>query len=224
MLHPEVWAEFARRPHSLGTSLRDHPAWHGGRARYFVWAVDVSVPQVEDHLRRCRERLGARLLAPYERRAHVTVAACGFLRAEAGKDGPRRDDDVSPARLARQEARLRALRLPPFTLVVGGTNSFASAPFLEVADEGGALARLRTAVIEGGNDFRTAPYVPHVTIGIYSGSHATEAVAESLSAAVETEQAIGVTVGTVGLYSYAASDIASPLGLERTVTLMAPTA
>jgi len=210
VFYPDVWNEFVRRPRCLGAQRRDYPEWHKGRPRYYVWAVDAETAPVDARLRRERAALDGRLVAPYTRHAHITVAACGFLT-----DAALHDDDVSAARLEAQARRLEALATPPFTVEVGGANSFASAPFLEVADRDGALARLRAAVLDGGGEYRTTPYVPHVTIGIYDGPHPTAAIAPRLGR--RDDAAITLNVSRIGLYSYAAASLGSPLRLERTI-------
>jgi 2'-5' RNA ligase len=70
-------------------------------------------------------------------------------------------------------------------------------------------------VLDGGGEYRTTPYVPHVTIGIYDGPHATAEVASRLGR--RDDEAIALTVSRIGLYSYAAASLGSPLHLERTI-------
>ena len=214
MIHPDIWSEFVRRERSLGARRLDYPEWHKGRPRYHLWAIDADTEPVNERLRLHRTRLHDYLVQPDARQAHITVAVSGFLSPET-----LHDDDITPELVELQALRVRALSLPPFTLHVGGANSFASAPFLEVADPEGALTRIRHALTPDGREFRTTAYVPHVTIGIYNGDHAVAQLAALLAA--DRADAIAVDVTAIGLYSYEASHIGSPLRLERTIPLAA---
>ena len=214
MLHPVVWTEFVTLRRCLAADRREYPDWHRGRPRYYVWAIDAGASPVNDRLRGHRERLEPRLIAPYARQAHITLGVCGFLGQVV-----QYNDDVTPERIDDQARCVQALKLQPFTLHVGGANSFASAPFLEVADRGETLASLRQVLTGGDAEYRTSPYVAHVTIGIYSDDHATTEIARLLRD--RDEEPIAVAVNAIGLYSYAATSIGSPLRLEREVPLIA---
>jgi 2'-5' RNA ligase len=77
------------------------------------------------------------------------------------------------------------------------------------------LARIRQALTPDGREFRTTTYVPHVTIGIYNGDHAVAQLAPILAA--DREDALAIAVTAIGLYSYEAGHMGSPLRLERTI-------
>ncbi len=227
MLYPDLWHAFTHAECCLGADRLDYPEWHLGRARYALWAIDAEIFAVAKRLEDWRERLRDFLVAPYERPAHVTVAVCGFPcvagrathEPAANNVVPARNDDALPAQLAAQEERLRALRLPPFTLRIRDLNSFASAPFLEVEDETAALSQLRAAVAPQAGEFRSTPYVPHVTVGIYSGAHRVSRLLPLMTREAENAEPIMLRVGAVGLYSYDTAHIGSPLRLDRRVTL-----
>ncbi len=214
MIHPDIWSEFVQRARSFGARRLDYPEWHKGRPRYHLWAIDADTEPVNERLRHHRTRLHGYLVQPDARQAHITVAVSGFLSPKA-----LHDDDITPELVEAQALRVHALSLPPFTLRVGGANSFASAPFLEVADPQGALARIRQALTPEGREFRTTAYVPHVTIGIYNDDHAVAQLAPLLAG--DRADAIAVAVTAIGLYSYEASHIGSPLRLERKISLAA---
>lgn len=97
---------------------------------------------------------------------HVTIQELGFLT-----DTPGAPDEISPVRLeefAHAAAHATAER-EPFTVSLGGVNSFQDAVFLEVHD-GGALQRLHARLFELAAIPR-APryaYLPHATIGHYT--------------------------------------------------------
>ena len=214
MIHPGIWNDFVRRERSIGARRSDYPEWHKGRPRYSLWAIDADTEPVNERLRHHRTRLHDHLVQPNARQAHITVAVSGFLSPEA-----LHDDDITPGLVELQGLRVRALSLPPFTLHVGGANSFASAPFLEVADPEDALAMIRQALTPDGREFRTTAYVPHVTIGIYDGEHDIEQLARLMEPG--PEDAIAVAVSAIGFYSYEAHHMGSPLRLERTIPLAA---
>jgi 2'-5' RNA ligase len=212
MIHPEIWSDFVRRERSLGARRLDYPEWHKGRPRYSLWAIDADTEPVNERLRHHRTRLHEYLVQPDARQAHITVAVSGFLGPET-----LHDDDITPELVELQALRVHALSLPPFTLYVGGVNSFASAPFLEVADPQGALALIRQALTPDGREFRTTAYVPHVTIGIYSGEHAVAQLAPLLN--TDRADALAIAVNAIGYYSYEAGHMGSPLRLERMILL-----
>jgi len=53
---------------------------------------------------------------------------------------------------------LREAAGKPFTLEIGGLNSFFSAPFLEVADPEGGLDRIRALLLRAGKDIGGSDY------------------------------------------------------------------
>jgi hypothetical protein len=128
MIHPDIWSEFVQRERCLGARRLDYPKWHKGRPRYYLWAIDADTAPVNERLRHHRIRLHDYLVQPDARQAHITVAVSGFLSPET-----LHDDDITPELVELQALRVLALSLPPFTLHLGGANSFASAPFFEVA-------------------------------------------------------------------------------------------
>lgn len=210
MIHPDTWSELVQRARCLGARRLDYPDWHKGRPRYYLWAIDADTEPVNERLRHHRTRLRDYLVQPDARQAHITVAISGFLGPET-----LHDDDITPELVELQALRVRALSLPPFTLHVGAANSFASATILEVADPEGALTKVRQALTPDGREFRTTAYVPHVTIGIYSGDHAVAQLAPLLAA--DRADAIALAVTAIGFCSYEASRMGSPLRPERTI-------
>ena len=94
---------------TLPCVLRDHPEWHLGRERYWLWSIAVDCPAVLQRLQAARALLGDWLHPPGARQAHVTLFVCGFATATA-----QLDDDITPARVARLDrARLLAIRPQP---------------------------------------------------------------------------------------------------------------
>jgi hypothetical protein len=80
-----------------------------------------------------REHLSGYLLEPYRRQPHITLFVCGFLVEKALYN-----DDFTPAQVAKPASGLWKRRAShPFEIEIGGLNSFASAPFLEVSNPDG---------------------------------------------------------------------------------------
>ena len=196
----------------LPAEWRDHPEWHRGRPRYALWSIPVECPRVLERLRTARELLGDWLHPPGARQAHITLFVCGFPAAR-----PHHDDDIAPAVLEAQRQALDALRLAPFELHIGGLDSFASAAFLRVTDEG-QLAHLRRPLGQLSSEIRQAPYVPHLTLGLYR--HA--ASAEDWRRRAEPLRhcpPLALPVRELQLLSYAATEPQGALRVEARVAL-----
>jgi 2'-5' RNA ligase len=109
---------------------------------------------------------------------HITLQELGFVREESASP-----DEISPARL--EEFAHAAVgpisERDPFSLTLGGVNSFQDAAFLDVHD-GGACTRLHTRLLELAAIPR-APryaYLPHVTIAYYTSAAPIAGLAASL--------------------------------------------
>ena len=156
------FSDGARAPAAtLPCTLRDHPDWHRGRARYWLWSIPVDCPAVLQRLQAARTCLGDWLHAPGARQAHITLFVCGFASPQ-----PVHNDDIAPAVLEAQCHALAALRQPAFELHIGDLDSFTSAAFLAV-QEHGHLERLRDLLAGLAPEVRQAPYAPHLTVGLY---------------------------------------------------------
>jgi 2'-5' RNA ligase len=101
---------------------------------------------------------------------------CGFLA-----DAPQYDDDYSAEQFGRHAHLLREAAVKPFIVEIGGLNSFASAPFLEVADPEGGLDRVRSLLSTTGKEIGRSAYTPHITVGLYSGNFPSSMVNERIS-------------------------------------------
>ena len=158
----EVWAQFSGSLTTMGPTEGAREQWRRGRARYAVWVFRVRDPRV---LRRLALARGA--VSPYirelpDREAHVTVHVAGFPAARAA-----RDDDVAERDLDALIQRLRGRPPAAPALAVGGLTSFLTCPVLEVEDPGGGLARIRARLSRQVGEVRFAPYLPHVTVGLF---------------------------------------------------------
>ncbi|WP_052080901.1 2'-5' RNA ligase family protein [Pseudomonas sp. ML96] len=146
---------------TLPSELHDHPEWHLGRERYWLWSIPVQCPAVLQRLQRARELLGDWLYPPGSRQAHITLFVCGFATPS-----PVLNDDIATAQLEGQRDALASLQLAPFELHIGGLDSFASAAFLGVQDSG-PLDQLRQTLAQLSPEVRQTDYVPHLTLGLY---------------------------------------------------------
>lgn len=197
---------------TLPCELRDHPEWHRGRERYCLWSIPVECPRVLARLDAARALLGDWLHPPGLRQAHITLFVCGFPCAM-----PQHDDDIATTRLEDQQGALEALRMAPFELSIGGLDSFASAAFLTVGEDA-ALDRLRQALGRFTAEVRQAPYVPHLTVGLYRMA-ANTAEWRRRAAALGGCPPLALPVRELQLVSYAAAEPLGPLRIEARVAL-----
>ncbi|MBL0012153.1 MAG: hypothetical protein IPP22_16825 [Nitrosomonas sp.] len=126
MHYTDTWQSFIQQQHTHAAEKREYPEWHKNRPRYYLWAIDCDTTLVNKRLQKYQAIFKDFLLHPYERQAHITLAISGFLSTHIIHN-----DDIAQAAIAKQQQALLALKLMPFTVLVGGINSFSSAPFLE---------------------------------------------------------------------------------------------
>jgi 2'-5' RNA ligase len=211
--HQMVWNEFLSSGRTLRSEERDYKEWHKGRREYAAWMIDIQSEPVRSRFDAAREHLAEFLLEPYRRQAHVTLFVCGFL-----VEVPRFDDDYA---IEERKYHLRALReaeIAPFEIKVGGINSFAATPFLEVFDVGGGIKRVREVLSSTRCEIRAGEYVPHLTLGLYSGEFEVAGVAERISS-FGAVSPITYLVDEISLTTYSAFEIAGPLAAAYGVDL-----
>ena len=196
----------------LPCELLDHPQWHRGRQRYALWSIPVECPAVLSRMQAARELLGDWLQPAGERQAHITLFVCGFPCANA-----RHDDDITLAQLDAQYEALARLQLAPFELLIGGLDSFASAAFLRV-DAESPLQQLRLALAGITPEVRQAPYVPHLTLGLYRCA-ASASDWHRRTQPMQDLQRLHLPVRAVQLLSYEAAIPQGPLRIERQLVL-----
>jgi 2'-5' RNA ligase len=198
--------QFSASPRTLAVEDRDHAEWRKGRERFGVWLIEVDAEAVRERVARARQWLDG-LLSASRRQPHVTLFVCGFIG-----DRARLDDDFDPAMLAAQRDALRRAAVAPFTLTVGGLDSFDSAAFLQIGDPEGRLLALRAALAEGRTEIRQSGYTPHLTVGTYCGAFDKPDIAERLDAFAERTP-LSLEVRSIAFASYAAREIGGPLEL-----------
>lgn len=185
--------------HTIACQDRDFPEWHGGRRHAYVWALELPEPDVRECLAEARSRLSGLLLPRYERQPHVTIAFAG-LAAEPGHVGY---DDTT---LAADLARLAPLAQGPVEVRATGWGSFPMVPYLAV--ESPWLDGAHRVLDGGVGAAHDMSYVPHVTVGHWSGEWVRGDVLDRLDGPVP-EQAW--TVPEMSLLRYETHDIAGPL-------------
>ena len=208
-----VREEFLSRGHTLPTERRDYSEWRRGRREYAVWVICVKNRDVQARLDAAKARMAGLLLDPYQRQAHVTLWVCGFLTPTR-----RSPDDYSLEAVERSLRELEKVGPAQFDLEIGGLNSFAAAPFLEVRDSSGSLDEIRRVLAREGLDSQDGEYVPHVTVGLYSDRFDTKAVSDRISS-LDAGPLITHRVTEIGLATYAADEIGGPLSMRHVVRL-----
>ena len=189
---------------TIPSPIRDFPEWHRGRQDYSVWLIELGGREISQKVAAAREHLSDLLIKPYQRQPHITVYVCGFVA-----DRPQYDDDYSAEQLEHHAHVLRAAAVKPFTVEIGGLSSFASAPFLEVADLDGGLHRMRALLSTTGKEIGRSTYTPHVTVGLYSGAFPGSVVFERLSSF--PKDPCKLTVDRITFATYQAREIAGAL-------------
>ena len=143
----------------------------------------------------------------------MTLFVCGFVA-----DAKRFDDDCTVDELERQLWELKEARLAPFEVEVGGVNSFETAPFLEIFDVAGGIERVRNLLSGTYSEIRQGVYVPHLTLGLYSGCFDTKVLAEKMSS-FHPDTRVVHCVDEIRLMSYSAFEITGPLTVKYAVHL-----
>ena len=189
---------------TIPSRIQDHPGWHHGRQDYSVWLIELGCAAVISKVHAAREHLSEFLIKPYRRQPHITIFVCGFLA-----ETPRYDDDYSTQQFGRHTHLLREAAVKPFAVEIGGLSSFSSAPFLEVADLEGGLGRVRALLSSAGQEIGRSAYVPHITVGLYSGAFPGSAVTEKIYSF--PKDPCKLTVDRITFATYQAREISGAL-------------
>jgi 2'-5' RNA ligase len=196
---------------TLVADLRDYPEWHRGRERYGVWVVPVRDEALLGYMEAAREQL-ADLIHPSPRRQpHLTVFVCGF-HGEGEQN-----DDFPPACLQQQLVLLGAGTGAKCVLPLARPDSFASAAFIPVGDPMGRLARWRQLLEAASREVRQAPYVPHITLGLYRRCVPAGVIRQRLAALAPPPPMLAVAA--LEYVTYAARDQLGPLHTMHRVPL-----
>ena len=198
-------------PTTIPAEARDFPEWHHGRETYAVWILQLEDGAISEKFKAARDHLDGYLLKPYRRQPHITLFVCGFL-----VEKPQYNDDFTHQQLQTQFKTLEKADIGPFEIEIGGINSFASAPYLEVHDLDDGISRLRELLSRGAREFRTAPYTPHLTVGLYSGAYPSEDVMSRM--ATFLRKPIRWKVNQITLATYQAQEFAGRLHYLQTIS------
>lgn len=190
---------------TLCNERRDFPQWHLGRSHFALWALNLDRATVRLRVQAAQCQLADYLLEGYCRQPHVTVGLCGFLSA-----APQHADDFGPAALQQQLAALRQSRPTPFGLRLGGLGSFSSVPYLGVQADTGQLDLLHRCLTSAAMHSTAVPYTPHVTVGLYAGVWPLADLYAEFRR-FDHQQPLPLTLRSISLVSYAASEIGGPL-------------
>ena len=163
-LSERIWSSFTAASHTLGPTPGLRTRWHAGRRHHAVWMVRVDGPVLRERVAQLQRTLGPWIQPVPLDDLHVTLRVAGFLTPRLHRDPAFPVADHAPP--ATLQATLTQLPSTAPRLQIGPANSFASAPFLEVLDPAGDLARLRTQLAHAGADeVRGSPWLPHLTVG-----------------------------------------------------------
>lgn len=223
-----VWERFVTAPSTLGPTPGVREEWHRGRARYAVWVLRVDAPAVRDRLDAMIDHLAPHGILPFTD-PHVTVFVAGFPTPRPGSPTAHPPpgggtpalndpDDVPEATLHAQDEAVRAARLPPPRLVVGGLNCFLSCPFLEILDPHGDLARLRAPLEALRPEVRFAPYLPHLTVGAFRDDRPTGPIARAVEPLRDLPP-LHLAPSALELVTFDARESGGALATERVVIL-----
>jgi len=195
-------------PTTIPSEARDFPEWRRGRDYYAVWVLCCDQSKaIQKKFNDAREHLKDYLLEPYHRQPHITLFVCGFLVEE-----DKYNDDFTQVALDAQVQALGKANIQEFEIDIGGMNSFASAPFLEIRDPEGGIPHLREVLSRGGAEFRTAPYRPHLTLGLYADAFPRNKVLERM--ATFSSEPLRWRVEQITLATYRAEEFAGKLSYE----------
>lgn len=165
--YPRVWDMFCSLDEVVD-GRHDTPSWqaHHGVFAVCIYKVPAAALRPElDQLHHDLEAVPGLRLHP-DNFLHVSLQELGFVT-----DSPSRVDEVSPEAL--EELVTNAVgpisERPPFTIRLGGANSFQDAPFLEVHDDGHS-SRIHQRLFDVLINQRPSEfaYLPHVTLGHYT--------------------------------------------------------
>lgn len=193
---------------AIQSELRDFPEWHHGREKYVIWLLRCE--ENEDIRKRflsAREHIKEYLLEPYKRQPHITLFVCGFLVKDITYN-----DDILEEQIESQKEALEKSGIGKFEVEIGRMNSFASAPFLEVEDIENGIFQLRSILSKGAREFRTEPFRPHLTIGLYADQYSSKEILKRMKE--YKREKIRWKVERVTLATYKTREVTGQLSYE----------
>jgi len=175
-----VWQTF-RSFQTLADGRHDTVDWRSHDGVYAVCAVRVPAEKLQPTLEECRAAVGRFPFARIhpDHFLHITLQELGFVC-----DRPNRVDEIAPARLEEFAAAAADAigDWPPFTIHLGGVNSYQDAAFLDVHDRGRcAELHLRLNEVAAVPHLSRFAYLPHSTIAHYTAAVPSAGLAGALA-------------------------------------------
>ncbi len=201
-----------QRQVTIPTVIRDRPEWHRGRMKFGLWLVNLCKEEICGYIEQAKEYLSDFLLKPYHRQPHISLFICGFLT-----DAAYLNDDYTTKQFDVHAELLRHAYIKPFTIEVGELNSFASAPYLEVEDPENGIGRVRSILSTTTKEIGRNTYIPHITIGLYSGAFPSGVVVKKIN--VFPSRPVRFKVEQLTFATYEAREIAGSLTSWHDVVL-----
>lgn len=149
--------------------------WHKGRTKFGVWALELNDMPLQTELQKIRRRFDDYLLTNNREIEHITLFASGFLENNCTES-----DEVDRASVEQAVARLSSVDIDPISIQLDRLASFGSALMIPVDGDLGGIMTLRSALAGDDKENRTAPFVPHCTIGLYRSVFETPVLLERM--------------------------------------------
>lgn len=180
LAYKQIWTAFGYYP-ATADGRHDTEEWQDAPGAFAICLIRVPAGLLQpslDALRAALEPFDSVRMHP-DHFLHITLQELGFIC-----ESPQRSEEITDARVEEfvTGASTALASAVPFDLRLGGANSFQDAPFLDVHDRGQCSrmhARLRELAA-----VPTQPryaYVPHMTVGHYTGEAPTQPLQEALS-------------------------------------------
>lgn len=150
---------------------RDFFEWHQGIQYYGFWAIRIKDKSWNSLFLEGKQHISGLTLGGYHRQPHITIASCGLLAPQ----------HFSQHQFDRQCKALESANLSSFSLSVGELNSFAGSPYIAIVDGDAGINTIRN-ILRGVavEDSPSQQYIPHMTLGFYSGAFNSSWVVECL--------------------------------------------
>lgn len=180
LAYKEIWTAFGYYE-ATADGRHDTAEWQRAPGAFAICLIRVPALLLQPSFDELRARLASfDCVRPHpDHFLHITLQELGFIAAN-----PQRPEEITEARVEEfvTAAGAALATAVPFDVRLGGVNSFQDAPFLDVHDRGQCSrmhARLRELAA-----VPTQPryaYVPHMTVGHYTGETPTAPLQEALA-------------------------------------------
>jgi len=201
-------ADFLSHSHTTALCDRNFKEWHEGIPYYGFWAVLIDSSDLMQRVLEAQSHLQHFFLPDYKRQAHITLNACGLMT----------DTRFSNSLLDRQITALKQLTLSPFNLSVTHIDSFSTAAYLAIEDQGQVLHKINTALSDIASDSKPSIYKPHITLGLYREAFQTEKVAQKIIQ-FNNFKPINITIGELQFCRYKTSSIQGQIEVIKKIKL-----